>query len=72
MVADVCALGMIFFSMIDPRVKYPYCLEIRSAGNISSQDELKIFLSSLLRQKKRPLSDKKYLERFGGNLQRMC
>ena len=61
MVADVWALGMIFFLMINPSVKYPYCLEIRSAGNISSQDELKIFLSSLLRQNKCPLPDKKYV-----------
>ena len=59
MLADIWALGMICFSLINPSVKYPYRLEIRSAGNIS-QDQLKIFISSLLRQKKLPLYDDKY------------
>ena len=49
-----------FFLIINPSVKYPYRSEIRSAGNISSQDQLKIFISSLLRQKKLPLYDDKY------------
>ena len=61
MLADIWALGMILFSMINPSVKYPYRSEIRSAGSVSSQDELKIFLSSLLRQKKLPLPDAKYV-----------
>ena len=61
MLADIWALGMILFSMINPSVKYPYRSEIRSAESISSQDELKIFLSSLLRQKKLPLLDEKYV-----------
>ena len=60
MLADIWALGMIFFSIINPSVKYPYRSEIRSAGNVSSQDQLKIFISSLLRQKKLPLADEKY------------
>ena len=60
MLADIWALGMICFSIINPSVKYPYRSEIRSAGNISSQDQLKIFISSLLRQKKLPLYDDKY------------
>lgn len=60
MLADIWALGMICFSLINPSVKYPYRSEIRSAGNISSQDQLKIFISSLLRQKKLPLYDDKY------------
>ena len=61
MLADIWALGMILFSMINPSVKYPYRLEILSAGSVSSQDELKIFLSSLLLQKKLPLPDEKYV-----------
>lgn len=61
MLADIWALGMILFSMINPSIKYPYRLEILSAGSVSSQDELKIFLSSLLLQKKLPLPDEKYV-----------
>lgn len=57
---DVWALDMIFFSMVNPSLKYPYCSEIQSAGNISTQDELKSFLRPMLRQKKHPLPDKKY------------
>ena len=59
--ADVWALGMIFFSMINPSLKYPFRAEIRSARGITSQDELKIFISSLLRQMKHPLPDEKYV-----------
>ena len=60
MVAHTWALGMILFLTINPSVKYPYRLEIRSAGNVSSQDQLNIFISSLLRQKKLLLADEKY------------
>ena len=61
MLADIWALGTILFSMINPSVKYPYCSEIQSAESISLQDELKIFLFSLLHQKKSPLPDEKYV-----------
>ncbi|XP_044175083.1 probable cyclin-dependent kinase 8 [Acropora millepora] len=60
MLADIWALGMIFFSLINPSVKYPYRSEIRLARNVSSQDQLKIFISSLVSQKKLPLADEKY------------
>ena len=39
MLADIWALGMILFWMINPSVKYPYRSEIRSVESISSQDE---------------------------------
>ena len=45
---------------INPNVKYPYRAEIRSAGNVSSQDQLKIFISSLLCQNKLLQADEKY------------
>ena len=61
MLADIWAFGMILFLMINPTVKYPYRSEIRSEESISSQDELKIFLSSLLPQKKLPLPNEKYV-----------
>ena len=58
--ADVWALGMVFFSLINPNLKCPYLLEVRSEGNIHSQDELKRFIISLLRRGKHPLKDDKY------------
>ena len=61
LLADIWGLGMIFFTMINPSIKYPYRSEIRSAGSISSQEQLKIFISSLLREKKLPLPDEKYV-----------
>ena len=53
LLADIWALGMIFFCMINPSLKFPYCSEIRSAGCVSS-------LERLLRQKKYPLPDTNY------------
>ena len=58
--ADVRALGMVLFSLINPNMKCPYLLEVRSEGNIGSQDELKRFISSLLRRGKHPVPDEKY------------
>lgn len=58
--ADVWAPGMVFFSLINPSLKCPYLLEVRSEGNIGCQDELNRFISSLLRRGKHPLPDEKY------------
>ena len=61
---DIWTLGMIIFTMINPNLKYPFRSEIRSAGGISSQEELKKFICSLLAQGKHHLPDKNYeLER---------
>ena len=57
--ADVWALGMVLFSLINPSLKCPYLLEVRSEGNIGCQDELKRFISSLLRREKHPVPDEK-------------
>ena len=57
---DIWALGMIIFTMINSNLKYPFRSEIRSAGGISSQEELKKFICSLLAEGKHPLPDKKY------------
>lgn len=51
---------MVFFSLINPSLKCPYLLEVRSEGNIGCQDELKRFISSLLRRGKHPVPDEKY------------
>ena len=56
---DIWALGMIFFSLINPSLKYPWIKECRSAG-CKSQDELKKLISSLLGQKHLPSMDDKY------------
>ena len=58
--SDVWALGMIVFTMINPSLKCPNILEIRSAGGLSSQEELKKLIISLLATEKRPLQDVKY------------
>lgn len=58
--ADIWALGMIFFTMINPNLECPYILEIRSQGGISSQEELKSFITSLVRSERYPMQDAKY------------
>lgn len=60
MLADVWALGMIVFTMINPSLKCPYILDIRSTGGVSSQKELKKFVISLLATETLPLLDVKY------------
>lgn len=60
MLADIWALGMIIFTLINPSLKCPYILDIRSAEGVSSQEELKTFVTSLLAAEKRPLQDLKY------------
>jgi len=47
--------------MINPSLKHPFILEMRSAQQkITSQEKLKVFVRSLLSQGKHPLPDKKY------------
>lgn len=58
--SDVWALGMIVFAMINPSIKCPCILDIRSAGGFSSQEELKKLIISLLATEKLPLQDVKY------------
>ena len=58
--ADIWALGMIFFTMINPNLKSPYILAIRSRGGISSQEELKSFITSYVRSERYPMQDAKY------------
>ena len=62
--ADMWALGMVFFLWINLSLKCPY-LFVRSEGNIGKycQDELKRFISSLLRRGKHPLDEKYEVER---------
>ena len=46
--------------MINPNLKSPYILEIRSQGGISSQEELKSFITSLVRSERYPMQDATY------------
>ena len=58
MLADVWALGMIIFTMLNPNLKTPYVIEVRSEG-VSSQLKLKKFATSLLEEKKHPFQHEK-------------
>ena len=58
--ADIWALGMIFSTMINPNLKSLYILEIRSQGGLSSQAELKSYITSLVRSERYPMQDAKY------------
>ena len=44
--ADLWALGMIFFTMLNLSLKTPYVIEVRSEG-VNSQEQLKKFIRSL-------------------------
>ena len=57
---DIWALGMVLFSMLKPSLKCPYLVEIREAGGVKSQEELKTFIRSLLRVGKHPTPDGTY------------
>ena len=57
---DMMVSDMTFFTMINPNLKCPYLLEIRSSKkNIQTQD-VQNFVGNRLRQKERPVSDIKY------------
>ena len=58
--ANIWALGTIFFTMINPNLKSPYILEIRSQGEISSQEQIKSFITPLVRSERYPMQDAKY------------
>lgn len=61
MLSDIWALGMTLFTMINPNLKGPFLLEIRSAPEkIHTPEAVSKFVSNRLRGKKRPLSDAKY------------
>ena len=50
---------MIFFTMLNPSLKTPYVIEVRSEG-VNSQEQLKKFIRSLLEEQKHSLQDVKY------------
>lgn len=61
MLSDIWSLGMTFFTMVNPNLKCPYLLEIRSSGEkIQTQEDVQKFVGNRLRKKERPVSDRKY------------
>ena len=61
MLSDIWSLGMTLFTMINPSLKCPFLLEIRSAPEkIHSQEAVSKFVSNLVRDKKLPLPDVQY------------
>ena len=52
MVPDVWSLRMTFFTMINPNMKCPYLLEIRSSEtNIQTREDVQKFVGNRLHQK---------------------
>ena len=45
--ADVWALGMVIFTLLNPSLKSPYILEMRAEG-VRTQEPLKKFITELL------------------------
>ena len=61
MLSDMWSLGMTVFTMINPSLKCPFLLEIRSSSEqIHSPEAVTKFASNLLRDNRRPLTDAKY------------
>ena len=61
MLSDMWSLGMTVFTMINPSLKCPFLLEIRSSSEqIHSPEAVTKFVSNLLRDNRRPLTDAKY------------
>lgn len=61
MVSDIWSLGMTFFMMINPNLKCPFLLEIRSSQDkIQTQEDVQKFVGNRLRKKERPVLDSKY------------
>ena len=58
-IADVWALGMVIFTLLNPSLKSPYILEMRAEG-VRTQEQLKKFITELLRKEKLPQHHKKY------------
>lgn len=56
---DIWALGMVFFSLINPNIKYPFYMELRSAS-ISSKEGVKKFMCERMRKNEIPETHPKY------------
>ena len=57
--ADVWALGVVIFTLLNPSLKSPYISEMRAEG-VRTQEQLKMFITELLWNEKLPQHDEKY------------
>lgn len=64
MCADVRALAMVFFNLVNPNQRYPYLAEIGKAKGSRRTDDIKVFVSELQRTAARPKMDAKYQKQF--------
>ena len=60
MLADIWAVGMIFFNLVNPSLKCPYLTEIRAAELPGNIENVKMFVSEQLRNNVKPAMDQKY------------
>ena len=58
--ADVWALGMVFFNLVNPSQRYPYLAEVQKAKVTRRIDDIKMFVSELHRKEAKPVMDSKY------------
>ena len=58
-ITDVWALGMVIFTLLNPSLKSPYILEMQAEG-VRTQEQLKKFITELLRKEELPQHNKKY------------
>ena len=58
-ITDVWALGMVIFTLLNQSLKSPYISEMRAEG-VRTQEQLKKFITKLLRKEELPQHNKKY------------
>lgn len=63
---DIWVLGLNISTMINPNLKYPFHSGICPTTSITSQEELKEFICSLLSQRRHPLPEVER-EQFGSD-----
>ena len=60
-ITNVWALRMVIFTLLSPSLKSPYILEMRAEG-VRTQEQLKKFITKLLRKEELPQHNKKYID----------
>ena len=60
-ITNVWALRMVIFTLLNPSLESPYILEMRAEG-VRTQEQLKKFITKLLRKEELPQHNKKYID----------